>query len=112
MSRTSIRKVFVTGLVVWIVGAVLVLLATGGGQVANSELYSAGLILAGIGALIDVVSWILALVSAAILGRWGWFVAILILGLIGLLLIVMIVYSVVGPTRTERRGVRGQPVVT
>jgi hypothetical protein len=104
-----VRKVFVTGLVVWIVGGVLVLLTTRDGQPQSSEVYNAGLMLAAIGALIDVVSWILALVSAAILGRWGWFASLLILGLIGLLLIVMIVYSVAGPS--QRRGERPQPAV-
>jgi hypothetical protein len=110
MSRAGIRKFFVIGLVVWVVGAVLLLIGAQGGQAANTELYIAGVTLAGIGALIDVVSWILASVSTAILGRWGWFALLLILGLIGLLLIVMIVYSVVGPTR--RRQVQMKPAVT
>jgi ABC-type multidrug transport system permease subunit len=103
MSRAVIRKVFVTGLVVWVVGGILAVLTMKGGQAPSNGIYAAGLALVGIGGLIDVVSWIMALISSAILGRWGWFVVLLILGLIGLLLIVMIVYSVVGPTQPRVR---------
>ncbi len=105
MSRVVIRKVFVTGLVVGVVGAILLLLAMPGGQLANGQLYNAGLLLSGFGGVLEVVSWIMALVASALLGRWGWFVALLILGLIGLLLLVMIVYAVAGPATTRR----GQP---
>lgn len=107
MSRATVRKVFVTGLVVWVVGGVLLLLNLRAGQ-ANVG-YQAGVLLVGIGALIEFVSWILALVASARLGRWGWFALTLILGLIGLLLIVMIVYSLVGPTRPREPRQRMAP---
>jgi hypothetical protein len=103
MSRATVRKVFVMGLVLWVVGAVLAALTMKGSQAPSSAVYSAGLALVAIGALIELVSWILALISVAILGRWGWFVALLILGVIGLLLIVMIIYSFVGPTQARAR---------
>lgn len=96
MSRATVRKVFLTGLVVWVVGAVLLLLSNSG-NAANGTVYSAGLLLAGIGAVIVVVSWIMALIASAILGRWGWFVVVLILGLIALP-VVMIIYSLLGPS--------------
>ncbi len=105
MSRATVRKVFVTGLVVWVVGAILALLTMKGGQATNSSVYTAGVALVGIGALIEIVSWILALISSAILGSWGWFIVLLVLGLIGLLLIVMIVYSLIGPTQRRVRPV-------
>jgi hypothetical protein len=103
MSRATVRKVFVMGLVLWVVGAVLAALAMPNGQAPSSTVYAAGLALVAIGALVEIVSWILALVSVAALGRWGWFVALLILGLIGLLLIVMILYSFIGPTQARGR---------
>lgn len=99
MSRVSIRKVFVTGLVVAVAGAVVLALSIQEGAATTSHRYQAGLLLAAIGAAITILSWILALVGSAVLGRWGWFAVVLILGLIGLLLPVMIVYSVLGPTR-------------
>lgn len=106
MSRATVRKVFVTGLVVWVVGGILALLTMKGGPASSSAAYSAGIALLAIGAAIDVVSWILALISSAMLGRWGWFAVTLILGLIGLMLVVMIIYSLVGPTQR-----RNQPVM-
>jgi hypothetical protein len=103
MSRAVVRKVFVTGLVVWVVGGILALLTMKGGQAGNNSLYTAGLALVGIGGVIEVVSWIMALISSIMLGRWGWFVVLLILGLIGLLVIIMIIYSIVGPTQPRLR---------
>lgn len=105
MSRAVVRKVFVTGLVVWVVGGILAFLTMKGGQSPNSSVYAAGLALVAIGAVIDVISWIMALVSSAILGSWGWFFVLLILGLIGLFVIVMILYSVIGPTQPRLRRV-------
>lgn len=104
MSRATVRKVFVTGLVVFVVGAVLTILASAGGRAPNQEIYAIGVWLGAIGGLIVVVSWVLALIASAILGRWGWFVVALILGIIGLLPLVMIVYSLIGPT--QRRVLR------
>ena len=92
------------GLVLAIVGAVIALLTNSSGHTANSGVYTAGVALAGIGGVIVFISWILALISSAVLGRWGWFAVTLILGLIGLMLIIMIVYSLVGPT--QRRVLR------
>lgn len=103
MSRVIVRKVFVTGLVVAVAGAVILALSTQEGVAPTSHRYQAGLLLAGIGGLIALISWIMALAGSALLGRWGWFVVVLILGLIGLLLPVMIVYSVIGPTRRRPR---------
>lgn len=99
MSKATVRKVFVMGLVLWVVGAVLAALTMQGGQSPSSAVYSAGLALVAVGALVEVVSWILALISVALLGRWGWFLSLLILGPLGLLLIVMIIYSFVGPSQ-------------
>lgn len=106
MSRATVRKVFLLGLVLGIVGAVLAALTMHGGQAESSSVYAAGVALAAIGGLIDFISWILALISSAVLGRWGWFAVMLILGVIGLLLVVMVVYSFVGPT--SRRNPRPQ----
>lgn len=103
MSRATVRKVFVTGLVVWVVGAVLFVISNSSAPAANDTLHSAGVMLAAIGGVIVFVSWILALIASAMLGRWGWFAVVLILGLIGLLPLMMIVYSLVGPTQGRLR---------
>jgi len=107
MSRATVRKVFLTGLVVSVVGGVLLLLNLKADHATAG--YQAGVLLVGIGVLIQFVSWLLALVASAMLGRWGWFVVTLIFGLIGLLLVVMIVYSLVGPTRSREARQRMAP---
>ncbi len=110
MRRSTVRKVFVTGLVVWVVGGVLILLNARNGQGASPTLYEVGVLLAAIGAVLGVVSWIMALAASAALGRWGWFAVVLILGLIGLFLPVMILYSIFGPTQhrqTHRPAIAG-----
>ena len=99
-----VRKVFVSGLVVAVVGAVILALSVQEGIAQASHRYEAGLLLAGIGGVIMVVSWIMALAASALMGRWVWFAVVLILGLIGLLLPVMVVYSVIGPSRLRMRG--------
>ncbi len=109
MGRATIRKVFVTGLVLLIAGGVIVLLSQRAGQSPNSPADQAGLLLSAFGGLIELISWILALIATAALGRWGWFVVVLVLGLIGLLLPVMIVYSVVGPSRRRENRVASRP---
>lgn len=103
MSRATVRKVFVTGLVLWVVGAVLAALSARSGQTAGNSLYVAGLVLVGFGGLIEVVSWIMALISTAVLGRWGWFVVTLILGIVGAVVVAMIIYSFLGPSQRRDR---------
>jgi hypothetical protein len=41
-----------------------------------------GLVIAAIGGILIFLSWISALIRTAIIGRWGWFVVLLILGLV------------------------------
>ena len=103
MSRATVRKVFVTGLVLWVVGGVLAALSARSGQSASNALYVAGLVLVGFGGLIEVISWIMALVSTAVLGRWGWFAVTLILGVIGAVLLSMVIYSFFGPSQRRDR---------
>lgn len=103
MTRVVVRKVFVTGLVVAVAGAVVLALSIQEGAGTTSRRYEVGTLLAGFGALITVVSWVMALAASAVHRRWGWFAVVLILGLIGLLLPIMVVYSVIGPSRPRHR---------
>jgi hypothetical protein len=50
-----------------------------------------------IAALVMLVAWIGALIRLGQLHRWGWFVAVLVLQLIGLGIIGMVAYAVAGP---------------
>ena len=55
-----------------------------------------GFVLYLAGALAAVVAWILGLITTAQLGRWGWFVAVLLLSPLGSLL-----YRLAGPTQRK-----------
>ena len=48
-------------------------------------------------AIVMLVYWIGALVRLAHVQRWGWFVAVLVLHLVGLGIVGMIAYAIAGP---------------
>jgi hypothetical protein len=114
MSRATVRKIYLPGLVLAIIGAVLWVIAMQGGHTVTTQSGATGMapgngLLSGIGTaclviggILSFIAWIGALVGTAMLGRWGWFVALLVLNLIGLGLIIMLVYCFAGPT--ERSG--------
>jgi hypothetical protein len=54
----------------------------------------------GICSLVMLIMWIGALVRLGQLHRWGWFVAMLVLQLIGLGIVPMVAYAVAGPEDT------------
>ena len=55
-----------------------------------------GFVLYLAGALAALVAWILGLIRTAQLGRWGWFVAVLLISPLGSLL-----YGLAGPTQRK-----------
>ena len=99
MSKATSRRLFLTAILLWIVGGVLIYLGANGTQsgAGPSTLTTIGAVVAGIGGILNLVAWIGALIRTAVLGRWGWFLALLVLGLLGLVVIVMLVYVLGGP---------------
>ena len=90
-SRTGL--IFIVGVVAAIVGAILFGVGAQASQQVSSQLASGdysslstgggiGLLIAAIGGLLIFISWLSALIRTAIIGRWGWFVVMLILGLL------------------------------
>lgn len=63
----------------------------------NSLLTAAGALLVGIGGLLLLIAWIGALIRTAVLGRWGWFVFLLLFSGI-----TMLIYIFAGPTMSAR----------
>lgn len=61
-----------------------------------------GLIAIGIGGLLQLIAWILGLVATATISSWGWFIALLVVGLIGLEFFVMLAYVIWGPEEQRR----------
>src|SRR5215472_6590500 len=70
----------------------------------------AGLIAAFVGGLIQFVAWIMGLVATGSIGRWGWFVVLLVLGLVGLGFFVMLAYVIWGPSERHHPQALTSPV--
>jgi hypothetical protein len=62
-------------------------------SIGNPTLFFAGVAVAGIGSLLALIAWIGALIRTAQLGRWGWFICLLLLSGI-----TMLIYIFAGPT--------------
>lgn len=65
----------------------------------NNPMFTAlGVLIYLVGALLALIAWIGALVKTARLGRWGWFVCLLVLSGI-----TMLIYIFAGPTTSARQ---------
>jgi len=62
-------------------------------------------IVIGIASLVMLVTWIGALVKTGGQAAWGWFVALLVLQLVGLGILAMIAYATAGPPDRPRPSV-------
>jgi len=63
----------------------------------NSMLTGLGALLVALGSLLAFIAWLGALIKTARLGRWGWFVFLLIFSGI-----TMLIYIFAGPTTSSR----------
>lgn len=107
MSKRTILYLLLGSIVLFILGIVLSVLAVGGattdatGAVTGASA-SAGvfaLVALGsyiIGGILALIGWIGALIKTAQIGRWGWFVAVLLLSGLGAL-----IYGIVGPDQPQ-----------
>ena len=110
MSKATITRLFVGGIVVAGAGLVLVLAAIWA-ALASDVAVTVTLVVVGslaviAGAVAAVVSWIGALLNTAQLDDKTWFVSLLVLGLFSLGLPAMVAYVLAGPDGTSR-GVGG-----
>ena len=118
MSKASITRLFISGLIAALAGAVLVIvavavaLANGVFVMNGSEIVDVnatglawamlalgivgGLTVIG-GAIAGLISWIGALLNTAQLTNKGWFVGLLLLGIFNFGFIAMIAYLIAGP---------------
>jgi hypothetical protein len=95
----------------WVVGAVsmLVFFMTAHTHTTSSSITAAGtspiaviawlLVIAA--SIVMLVTWIGALIRLGQLGRWGWFVLVLVLQLIGLGILGMVAYAAAGPAHAS-----------
>jgi len=110
MRKSVSRNLYLLALLFTIVAAVLVLLGLQGStintvqtgpysfsgsltSIGNPPVFFAGTAVAAIGAILSLIAWFGALIRTAQLGRWGWFVCLIIFSGI-----TMLVYIFAGPT--------------
>ncbi|HEU5227136.1 MAG TPA: hypothetical protein VFU49_04935 [Ktedonobacteraceae bacterium] len=115
MKKSVSRVLYLLALLLVIGGSVVFYFGAGGGNMntfnalaasghlfvaadmSNSMLTRLGALLVALGNLLALIAWIGALVKTARLGRWGWFIFLLLLN--GL---TMLVYIFAGPTTSSR----------
>src|SRR5437588_6386555 len=97
MSKSTSRTLFLLGLLIGIIGAVVFGLSLqsmpqlttnvnniGNIQASNPTMLTVGYVATAIGGLLMLIAWLGGLLRTAVLGRWGWFIVLLVVGLIGL----------------------------
>jgi hypothetical protein len=95
LNKRTILILTLVSIVLIIVGAVLTGASISTTTTTGTTTPSAsgpGLAVYAIGGLVALVTWIMGLVKTAQLKRWGWFVEVLLLGLLGTL-----IYGIAGP---------------
>ncbi|HKV87667.1 MAG TPA: hypothetical protein VJT78_06690 [Candidatus Dormibacteraeota bacterium] len=101
MSKRITVPWYIAAWVVWLIAfvAYLMMVRSAGGTVGNGT--TAGIVIASIvsfiAAIVTLVMWIGALVKLGTQRTWGWFIAVLVLHLVGLGIIGMIAYGIAGP---------------
>lgn len=111
MSKRITTRWYIGAWVVWLIAfiATIALSRQNPGTSAPPSAIVAELI-AGVCGLILLVMWIGALVKLGQQHSWGWFVAVLILHLVGLGIIGMVAYAAAGPP--DEGAVAMRPSVT
>jgi len=104
VNKANIRNLSLVGVAGLIVGFILFTAGAVGGttttdgttttltSVGNPTLVTIGTIILGLTGIASLVAWIFGLIRTAQLQRWGWFVAVLLLGSLGAL-----IYGLAGP---------------
>lgn len=73
-------------------------------DMSNSMLTALGALLVAAGSLLALIAWLGALIKTARLGRWGWFVFLLLFSGI-----TMLIYIFAGPTTSTRPSFSNAP---
>src|SRR5919201_3616234 len=127
MSKATSRTLFLLGILLWVIGAVVFGMSPEGNKLftnlsTNPNSYTSltggtglmatgGSLVALLGLILILLAWIGGIIRTAVIGRWGWFIVLLIVGLILLptvllFLLLMLIYVFFGPTdRRVRRPV-------
>lgn len=116
MTRSVSRLLYLLAILLWIVAIVVFYEGASGGNMAtfnalaasgelfiakdmaNSSMTATGALLFLIAFLLAAVAWIGALIKTIRLGRWGWFICLLLFSGI-----TMLIYIFAGPTTRARQ---------
>jgi len=108
MHKSVSRNLYLLALVCAIVAVVLIFLSVPGvtlssfqngsygistASIGNPGIFVAGIGLVIVGSVLSLIAWVGALVRTAQLGRWGWFVCLIVFSGI-----TMLIYIFAGPT--------------
>ncbi|HEV2579359.1 MAG TPA: hypothetical protein VGT44_00790 [Ktedonobacteraceae bacterium] len=119
MRKALSRTLYLIGLVICIVGGILLGVSFAGSttgidpntgattitSIGNPALFGIGIFLLVIGGILGFIAYVGALIKTAMLGRWGWFVCLLVISGI-----TMLVYIFAGPeTRPAAQVPMGYP---
>jgi hypothetical protein len=98
MAKSTLSRTWIAGLGLLAIGVVagLVGQATRSGQ-SMGGLFVVAMIAIAIGALLQFIAWVLAMVATARIKAWGWFAVLLVGGILGLEFFVMLAYIIKGP---------------
>jgi len=117
MKKSVSRALYLLALLLDIGGSVLFYIGAGGGNMntfnslaasghlfvaadMNNSMFTAiGALLVALGGLLAFIAWLGALIKTARLGRWGWFIFLLLLSWLA---IPMLIYIFAGPTTPAR----------
>lgn len=103
MSKRITTRWYIAAWVVWLIAfvALISMARTAAGSTSPSTGIVVAYAAAGLAGLVMLVMVIGALVKLGMQKAWGWFVAVLILHLVGLGIIGMVAYAIAGPADTE-----------
>jgi hypothetical protein len=101
MSKHLITRLWLAGLGLGVLGGIVLLIGAFMGSANGAGPIAVGWFIALAALVVQLVAWIGALIGTARLERWGWFAALLLLGLVGFEFFVMIAYFFAGPERKE-----------
>jgi len=97
MNKRTATRWYIGAWVVWLVALSLAVLMRSSVQGrVSAGLFLLGMVIVAAGAVM-VITWIGALIKLGTQSKWGWFVGVLVLGLIGLGIVGMVAYSLAGP---------------
>ena len=130
MSKSLINKLFF-GSLIGLVGGLILLAVAGGLAFANSvfvmngpdvtginvsplawtllSLMGLGILVIAAGAITQFVAWIGAVLNTSSLPDKGWFIVLLVVGLLGFPFIVTLVYVIAGPDGSSAGQLAGHP---